>query len=273
MGSIIISVAVAATGVAIGLARGGRLDALLAVRPRWWGLLAGGFALLVVVENADIWQAPSLAVVAMFCLLVGLVANSTVPGALITAFGVSLNLAVLVLNGSVPVRFEALREAGLVDGTVERSEVTSVGHLLELETADTRLGSLGDTIPIGSLDSVISIGDLVTFAGVIVMISNLIAARRRVGLDVDELFAAPAPVEFDLDVPSPPLPTAPAGVLDLANDEPIIDVSDLPDSERASIRSDRTARAVGAGDPFDPDDLWADDDTGIKILGPSSKST
>ena len=138
----------------------------------------------------------------MFALVVGLGANASIRGALIATFGVTMNLFVLVINGAVPIRFEALGEAGLVDAATQRSQITSVGHLLELETADTRLGALGDTIPIGFLDSVISIGDLVTFAGVVVIVSSLVAARRTVGVEVDAVFAPPALLDLEVGIPA-----------------------------------------------------------------------
>ncbi len=80
MGSIIMSVAVVAIGVALGLARGGRLGALRSVRPRWWALLLGGFALQAFAENVDVAGATSLSVICMFALVVGLGANASIRG-------------------------------------------------------------------------------------------------------------------------------------------------------------------------------------------------
>lgn len=282
MGSIFISVAVVAIGVAVGLARGGRVATLRAVRPQWWLLLVGGFALQAFAENVDITGASSISVIGMFLLVVGLLANASIRGALIAALGVTLNLVVFVLNGAVPIRFEALGEAGLIEVDTQRSQITSVGHLLELETADSRLGSLGDTIPMGWFNSVISIGDLVTFAGVIVIVSSLIAARRMAGVDVDEVFT-PAVIhleeannltELELEpgtalaemfgTPGPEFDDGTA-VLDVVADSPVIDVSaPLPEAAPVGTRPiDLT---------FDPDDLWAGDDGGVRILGPSSET-
>lgn len=275
MGSIIMSVAVVCIGVALGLARGGRLNALRSVRPQWWGLLLGGFVIQAFAESVDIAGATSLSVIGMFALVVGLVKNAPLRGALIAAFGVSMNLVVMAINGAVPIRFEALSEAGIIDSTTERSQITSVGHLLELETADSRLAFLGDTIPIGLLESVISIGDLVTFAGVIVIISGLIAARRTVGVDVDQIFALRAPAVRDAEEPilhldtdlaemfGTPSPTEEAGVLDIAFDKPVIDVSS------PQVASAITSEAIDL--TFDPDDIWAEDDSSVRILGPSTK--
>lgn len=270
-----MSLAVVAIGIVLGLARGGRLGALLSVRPSWWGLIAGGFLLQAFAENVDVWQAESIVVIGMFLLIVGLAANAAIRGALIAAFGVALNLIVFVLNGAVPIRFEALEPAGLVAEGTLRAEIRSVGHLLELETSATRLGSLGDTIPVGFLQSVISIGDLVTFAGVIVILSNLIAARRRVGVDIDEVFAAPS-IAFDLEPPPDEravtnAPPSDAGILDIVDDDPIIDISDPTVPSRSAVSS-RSAVTQPGANTYDPDDLWADDDTGVRILGPSSKS-
>lgn len=277
MGSIIMSVIVIGLGVALGLARGGRLEALRAVRPQWWVVLAGGFVLQAFAESFDVPGATSLSVIGMFALVVGLVANAQIRGALIAAFGVSLNLIVMAINGAVPVRFEALSDAGIVASGTERSQITSVGHLLELETADSRLGSLGDTIPIGVLNSVISIGDVVTFAGVIVIVSNLIAARRTVGVEVDTVFALPIEDEPEIDVNDltlsadlaemfgTPEPDGQASVLDVAAAEPVIDVSN-PDSSPMPVQLDNPIDLT-----FDPSDVWADEDASVRILGPTGK--
>jgi hypothetical protein len=253
LSSIIMIMTVVAIGLAIGVLRGGRLEALFSVRPRWWGLLVAGFVLHAISETFDVPGALSLAVIGIFGMIVSLLANgAAIRGAIITAFGLSLNLAPLVTNGAVPVRLAALVEAGAVDPGTTRSQVTSVGHMLELESTDSNLGSLGDVIPIGLLSSVISIGDLVTFAGVIVMIAGIIATPRRLGLGVDELFA-PALPTVDLDE-----------VLDL-DTAPIADESLVVLPAESAI--DLTATL------YDPDDLWADEpDEGVHILGPSTRS-
>lgn len=264
MGSIILSVTVVVVGLALGMARGGQLDGLASVRPRWWGLIAAGFAIHALAESFDIPGAVSLSIIGMFFLVIGLIANvPAISGATVTAFGVSMNLLPLVLNGAVPIRFEALSEAGIVDTTTTRAQVTSVGHLLELEASGTRLGGLGDVIPLRLLSSVISIGDLVTFAGIIVIVSGLIASRRRGGLHVDELFApaaASALEMLDLD-----LPTSDDDLSD-----PLIDLTGATASESAAVIDTRTAPIEITA--YDPDDLWAADPSeGVKILGPSAK--
>ncbi len=264
MGSIILSVTVVVIGLALGMARGGQLDGLVAVRPRLWGLIAAGFAIHALAESFDIPGAVSLSIIGMFLLVVGLIANvPAISGATITAIGVSMNIVPLVLNGAVPIRFEALSEAGIVDAATTRAQVTSVGHLLELETDGTRLGSLGDVIPIQFLSSVISIGDLVTFAGIIVIVSGLVASRRRGGLHVDELFAptTAAGLEMlDLEVSTP----------DDDVSDPFIDLTHPTAPGATAVIDTRTAPVEIAA--YDPDDLWAADPSeGVKILGPSTK--
>ena len=69
MSSIILSVLVVAAGVALGLARGGRLDAVMAVRPRWWGLVVGGFLLQALVESVELPQETSLWIIGTFVLV------------------------------------------------------------------------------------------------------------------------------------------------------------------------------------------------------------
>ncbi len=268
MGSIILSVTVVAIGLVVGAARGGHLDGLISARPRWWGLIAAGFALHALAESFDLPLAVSLSIIGMFALMVGLAANvPTIAGAGVTAVGVAMNLVPLALNGAVPVRFEALTEAGIVDESTARAQVTSVGHLLELETSTTRLGGLGDVIPIPFLSSVISIGDLVTFAGVIVMVAGLMAARRRGGLHVDDLFApSTAGVDLDLLVLEVPITGDPLddGYIDLTGTEHPASTDPVIDTRPSPV-------AVAT---YDPDDLWADDPAeGVKILGPRSTAS
>ncbi len=269
MSSIIMSVAIVAIGVAIGLLRGGSIEGLLTTRPQWWGLLLGGFVLQATAEAFDIPGATSLSIIGMFLLIVGLFANAALRGALIAAFGLSLNLLVLVVNGSVPVRFDALVDAGIVDEGTIRSQITSVGHLLELESSDSRLANLGDVIPIRFLSSVISIGDLVTFAGVIVIVSGLVAAKRRNGIDIDALLGpiALAAPESAADVEGARLDDffepSPNGAAPIEMETaPSIDISERIDlDEPATV--DLTAH--------DPDDLWANEPAeGVRILGPKS---
>lgn len=280
MGSIILSVMVVVIGLAIGLARGGQLDGLASVRPRWWGLIVLGFAIHALAESFDVPGAVSLSIIGMFLLVVGLGANvPTIAGAGVTAVGVAMNLVPLVLNGAVPVRFEALRDAGIVADTTTQAQVTSVGHLLELETDGSRLGDLGDVIPISFVSSVISIGDLVTFAGVIVIVSGLVAARRRGGIHVDDLFAPQPPVTIDLlDLDTPPAEATLDPYIDLTGSQPspapaVIDTRTLPAETvpPETVPPETVQSEIAA---YDPDDLWADDPAeGVKILGPSSKTS
>lgn len=268
MGSIIMILAVLALGVALGLARGGRIDALRAVRPRWWMLIVGGFVLQAFAENVDVPGAISLSVIGMFVLVIGLVVNASVRGALIAAFGVTMNLFVMVINGAVPIRFEALGEAGLVAADTQRAQITSVGHLLDLETADTRLGFLGDVIPVGLLDSVISIGDLVTFAGMIVIISGLMASRRAVGVEVTDLFGQTQledstqpgdPTQLDLVAPVE---------IDASSDA-VVDVREISDVDVRDLAA-MFAEPAAIDLTADPNDIWADDDGAVQVLGPSA---
>lgn len=256
MGSIILSVTVLAAGVVLGLLRGGSIDALATFRPRWWGLLAIGFALHAAAEAFDLPGVTSLSIIGSFAMIVALGANvPAIRGAFVAAFGLTMNLIVQVVNGAVPVRFEALTESGVVAGDTSREQIVSVGHLLELETSDTRLAFLGDVIPIGPLTSIISIGDLVTFAGVILIVAGLMTTRRRTGIDVDELFGpATAPIE------SPATAADPVTRAD----------------EHQPVWSEPPVVVLDADPSIDlTDDVWADEpaDEGVRVLGPLHRST
>ena len=110
-------------------------------------MLAGRFALGV-----------SLAMLLASCLL-----NRHISGARIAAIGISANLAVLLLNGYLPVTEGAVVAAGIID--FDGLDRVVLGTARRWADEGTIAAWLGSAIPLAPLRDVITLGDLVTAAG------------------------------------------------------------------------------------------------------------
>ena len=110
-------------------------------------MLAGRFALGV-----------SLALLLASCLL-----NRHITGALIAAVGIAANLAVLLLNGYLPVNEAAVVAAGIID--FDGIDRVLLGTARRWADDATIAAWLGGAIPLAPLRDVITLGDLVTAAG------------------------------------------------------------------------------------------------------------
>jgi hypothetical protein len=158
---------------------GGRLWRLtsLDVRATWAALLAaalqvwitqapdGSHALHVVLHFA------SYALVALF-----LIANRRLPGMPLLAFGAGLNVLAISANGGVmPASASALRIAGID---------TSDGFANSAAVAHPHLLWLGDVIPVPGpwpIGNVLSVGDLLIFAGALYLLHRTCGSRLALG--------------------------------------------------------------------------------------------
>jgi hypothetical protein len=168
-------------GLVSGLARGGRVSNLGRVQLRYPALVAAG---LVLQVGAELTAGPpsstsSTRGIVVLCvsyvLLAAFVgANRHVPGTILIAAGLVLNLAVIVANGGMPVSLEAARVAGIDPGAyLDRA----VKHRRMLP--DTTLGFLGDVIPLPYLRTVVSAGDVVIAAGIFRLVDALVRYQPR----------------------------------------------------------------------------------------------
>ena len=171
---IVLLLAVAAA--ALGLWRGGSLEALAGTRLRGTWLLFFG---LLLQGGAAVW-APSwmrgswtlfVALLGNLAILVFIARNRALPGMLLADLGIGLNLLVIVLNGAMPVSPAAARTAG-----IERS-VEGAGSRHETMTDETVLPWLGDVVPLPYLREVWSPGDVLLALG----IARLVYVRTRGG--------------------------------------------------------------------------------------------
>ena len=154
---------------------GGRLGRLAELRLRWLWLapLALGIQVLIVTiapgGNATLHAAAHITTYVLIGVF--LWANRAVAGTRIIALGALANtLAIVVNRGVMPASLTAQRLAGLTEGAgFHNSAALAHPHLLWL----------GDIIPVpGPLPNVLSVGDCIIFAGMLVLLHLTCRARR-----------------------------------------------------------------------------------------------
>ena len=160
-------------GILIGLALGGSLRYLAEVRLRWWPLAIAGLVLqLIPVPSrpgqVDHWAAVALLVASYAVLLVFVGVNLRLPGFPLIAIGFALNLLVIGVNGGMPVKDQALKQAA--GSRYERSRqvlLRNGGAKHHLATSRDVLVPFSDVVGIGGpVRNVFSAGDLLSYAGV-----------------------------------------------------------------------------------------------------------
>ena len=166
-------------GAAIRVYRGGRLQNLSGLTVEHWKLLAIGVTLPLIVAWTGIPGGVYLVIPALCCLIAFSLLNFTVTGIGVVAFGVFLNLLVIMANGFMPVSPEAIVRADLAPNLAAASELTLQSPRV-VETAGDRLVFLGDIIPIGLFDQVLSFGDLILLFGLADVVMNAMLRRHRV---------------------------------------------------------------------------------------------
>jgi hypothetical protein len=160
---------------------GGHLSRLSELRLRWLWLAPTALALQVVIVtiapggNETVHALIHIAtylIVAVF-----LWANRNVSGAWIIGVGTLANITAILANGGLmPAAKTAQRLAGLTEGTgFHNSALLPHPHLLWL----------GDIIPVpGPLPNVLSIGDCIIFAGLLVLLHR---ACRAPGISAHQI--------------------------------------------------------------------------------------
>jgi hypothetical protein len=165
------------TGGLLGLVAGGRLASLGDVHLRWWGALAAGVGLQLLAGPVGLGGRPgTTAVVGSYlCLLAFALANRALPAMPVVVVGIVLNATVILVNGGMPVRADAVAAVGVDPDELDAADLGAKRHL---EGPDDRLTFLGDVIPIRPLGEVVSVGDLVLAAGAAGLLFRLL--RRPV---------------------------------------------------------------------------------------------
>jgi Family of unknown function (DUF5317) len=160
-------------GVLAGLVAGGSFSNLAVVRVRLGILAVIGLGLQVLPVPGHVL--PLALLYTSFALLVAFaVLNRRVAGIPLIIVGIALNLAVIGVNGGIPVSRSALIASGQRDTLTLLINDGGAKH--HLATSDDVLLPLADVIPIRGVDQVVSVGDLATYAGIIWF---MVASMRR----------------------------------------------------------------------------------------------
>jgi Family of unknown function (DUF5317) len=97
-------------------------------------------------------------------------------GLLVITAGWFLNLLPIALNGAMPVSTDAVRRVSHHWGAGWRIDVRK--HMVA--DRGTRLAWLGDVVPVVPLRSVVSVGDFLMGAGLVITVASAMAAREGV---------------------------------------------------------------------------------------------
>ncbi len=164
-----------AVGVIVGFIRGGSLKTLGDADLRAvWVVFAGVILQLgstAAERGADLrWLALALVLASFACVFTFAALNFSLPGMTLIALGALSNLVVISANSGMPVSREALDRAGLGSG-----DLRGAHHVL---TDASRLRFLADVIPISVTANVISVGDMLIWAGLLLLIQQLMLGPR-----------------------------------------------------------------------------------------------
>jgi len=136
-------------------------------------LLAATLAITLVIPS----PVPQAVVIGHLAGLLLIAQLGTLPGTAWIALGVVCNAAVILANGAMPVWPDAIEFLG----AGREALLASPRH--EAMTAATELAVLGDVLPVPVIRLVVSLGDVLMFAGAARALSTLleVPAPRLVG--------------------------------------------------------------------------------------------
>ena len=165
---VLVTIIGLGVGFAVALVTGGTpkeiFSRLRVVRVNYWPVLALGAVLSLAVGLDTNMLAGrfalgiSLALLLAVCLL-----NRHITGASVAAIGIATNLGVLLVNGYLPVSEGAVVAAGIID--FDGLDRVLLGAARRWSDDATIAAWLGSAIPLAPLKDVITLGDLVTAAG------------------------------------------------------------------------------------------------------------
>lgn len=169
---------VLACGVALGALRGGSLAGVSAARLAWVPLVFAALALQVGAEAVPGDAVALGMVIASYVALLAFAAlNVRHAGMPLVAIGAALNFVVIVANGGMPISAEAAARAGYAGPAAEQLLLRGK-HVLDAG-GDVVLRPLSDVIPLWRAPAVASVGDLVIWAGLILLVAHLMTGGGR----------------------------------------------------------------------------------------------
>lgn len=171
--------------IGLGYLLGGRLSWLSGIKVRWFPLALVGLGMQMAPVPGNRW--PVYLLYASFVLLLAFAfVNLKVTGFAIITVGIILNFTVIAANGGMPVSRQSLIDSG--QASTLSDLVTAGGAKHHLVGSDDRLTFLADVIAIPApVSQSVSLGDLFTYGGVVVLIA---AAMRRRPEDLVEVAGA-----------------------------------------------------------------------------------
>jgi hypothetical protein len=165
-------------GGVLGLAFGGRLHNLGEHRLAAWPLLPAGVVAQVLSNLASGTLSLLLLLGSYALLLAFAIANTAEPGPLrwsmlLVSLGLALNFTVIAVNRGMPVRPQAVFDAGIAKDFRDLESIKlQAKHHFERES--DRLMVLADVIPVRPLREVLSAGDAVMSMGIAAVVATLL---------------------------------------------------------------------------------------------------
>jgi hypothetical protein len=176
---VIAFVFVLAIGSLIGFARGGSFHNIARAHLNLLWLVWAAALLQIAaqfVPSRYSVVAYGLVVVSYAVLFSFAGANWRVPGMLFIALGAALNYLVILVNQGMPISAAAAARAGFTGPAA--SLVLRGKHFVSVG-GDASLMPLGDVIPLWRQPAVASVGDLIIWAGLILLMQELMRHRGR----------------------------------------------------------------------------------------------
>ena len=178
---LVLGVLLAAVG--IGFALRGRLSGLAALRIRWAPLALIGLLLQYLSPSRAGWPF-ALLMVSFLLLAVFSAVNLGLPGFALILIGLSMNFLVIGLNHGMPVTQHALVVSG--QQSTLNDLIHDGGAKHHLAGPSDRLLFLADVTPLAPpIGQIVSAGDIVSYAGVGVVVVAAMRRGRRTGPSPD----------------------------------------------------------------------------------------
>lgn len=173
-------------GLLVGFARRGSVANLGQAHLRGVPMVFIGVAFQIgsmLAERAELdWLPLALILVSFACVFTFAALNWRLGGMALAALGAVANFVVIAANGGMPVSLDAAARAGLGNPFADPANAAKGAH--HAMTDDSVLTFLADVIPLRIGANVVSVGDLLIWAGLLVIVQQLMVGRkgrRRLG--------------------------------------------------------------------------------------------
>ena len=174
---LIIAVAL---GIVVGFIRGGSLKTFGEAHLRAVPVVFAGVVFQVgsaLADRADLgWLALALVLASFTCVFAFATFNFRLPGMTLIALGALCNFLVISANGGMPVSLDALERVGLGNPFAEGDAIVKGAHRPLTDASHLRF--LADVIPVKVMANVISVGDILIWAGLLLLIQQLMVGPR-----------------------------------------------------------------------------------------------